>query len=385
MNSKNIVVIGGGAAALFSAQAARSSDNEANITLVCGEKKLPYYRTRICEVFSGLAPESLVVKPLKWFEDNNINIIMDIADKIDSPNMTVTLKGGDTIKYDELIIATGADGNRLPVPGKDLPGVLSIRTLDDIANAQTYPGTALVIGGGLLGLEAAWNLKKAGRDVKIVEYWGWLLGRQLDQEAGEFFHDIVRNAGIEIITKAQLKEITGEALELVAHFAEGEDQKGGLVIFAAGIIPNITLGRDAGLETNRAIIVDSKMRTSSDHIYACGDCAELEGKVAGLWSVSMAQGNIAGQNAAGIDADYIPEEPPYLLNAMGTRIWSNGNLNTEDSHVVKEPENGILKKLFFVDGMLKGAILIGDVALQGKLKEAIKQSLNKEEAINLLK
>lgn len=385
MNKKNIVIIGGGSAAIFSAQAASSSDKDTQITMILGEKRLPYYRTRICEVFAGLDPDALIVKPQKWYEERNITLVMDEADKIDTRNHTVELKNGGNREYDELIIATGAKGNRLPVPGNDLPGVFSIRTLDDVAAAQKFPGPVVIIGGGLLGLEAAWHLKRSGRDVDIVEHGPWLLGRQLDEEAGNFFLEMVRNTGIGVTTKANLSEIAGEAPDLKARFADGAELSGGLVIFAAGIVSDTVLGREAGLETNRAIVVDKKMRTSAEHIYACGDCAEYEGRVGGLWTVAMAQGNIAGQNAAGQEAAFQPEEPPYLLNAIGTRIWSNGNINTEDNYVEKDGGQAMLKKLFFIDNALCGAVLIGDVALQGKLKEAIKAGFKKEQAIGLLK
>lgn len=375
-----IVIIGGGAAGLFAATQARKQDAKAEITLVCGEKILPYYRTRICEVFSGLEPKKLLVHDENWFTEQKITVINDTATKLLHSPQSVLLVGGKKIEYDRLILAIGANGNRPNVEGADQKHVLALRTLDDIAYIQTLGDPIAIVGGGLLGLEAAWHLALAKKQVTIVEFSAWLLKRQLDQEASMFFQDIVKSAGIEVILDGASEQIEKDRLIL----KDGRSILANTVIFAAGIVPTIDLAKEYGLTCNRAIVVNEYMETSQPGIYACGDCAELDGKTAGLWTVSMAQGIVAGQCAAGNRVAYTPQEPPYLMNAMGTKIWSGGSITSQDTYCIKDDQAKVLKKLFFAEGKLQGAILIGDVGAQTKIKKAIGEQLPKEEAIQII-
>ncbi len=380
--AKKIVVIGGGIAGLSAAQAAATTDKDASVLLICGEKKLPYYRPRICEVFSGLDVEKLNVHSEQWFIDNKIELIFQMVQEIDPETKQLRFVGvEEQLTYDKLIIATGAVGNRPEAEGTATDNVLALRFLADINRVRRYPGPVVVIGGGLLGLEAAWHLSCEGRQVVIIERGERLLMRQLDEEASRFFLHIVENAGIRVALNGSLEAIRNGQVIL----SDSRGFPAAVTIFAAGIKPQIALAQAAGLQCNRAIVVDAMMATSADDIYACGDCAEFNGFVPGLWTVSMAQGTVAGKNAVGGEESYTPEEPPYMMNAMGTRIWSGGNITLEESVTRSFPADGKFYKLFFNDkGQLSGAILIGEIGKSIALKKAIANRMNRTEALELI-
>ncbi|MEG1500620.1 MAG: FAD-dependent oxidoreductase, partial [Clostridiales bacterium] len=177
----------------------------------------------------------------------------------------------------------------------------------------------------------------------------------------------------------------GESPSLTLTLQDGREYPASLVIFAAGIHSQTALANSAGLKVEKGILVNEKMATSLENIYACGDCAQLNGKVMGLWSVAQAQGTIAGANAAGQERAYQSLEPNYMMNSMGTKIWSMGDIKAPDNFCQKDPQTGQLQKLFFQDNLLTGGILIGDISLQIKIKEAFKNKLGKNEALALIK
>ncbi|MCL1817005.1 MAG: FAD-dependent oxidoreductase, partial [Clostridiales bacterium] len=274
------------------------------------------------------------------------------------------------------ILATGAAGNKPELPGGGEQNTLALRYLADIERVRNIPGPVVLVGGGLLGLEAAWHLSKAGRPVIIIERGDWLLKRQLDAEASRFFLGIVEKAGVRVALRGSVKNYDGRTLLL----DDGRAYEAACVIFAAGILPQIKLGKALSLTIGRGIEVDEFMRTSLSNVYACGDCAEYEGQNLGLWTVSMAQGLIAGKNAAGAEAVYRPEAPPYIMKAMGSNIWCAG-AQTANSLVEKNSVAGRLSKLFFDEqNKLNGAILIGEISQAMNLKKAIASAMEKQEA-----
>lgn len=374
---QKIIVIGGGIAGLSAAQAARETDPAARIHLICGEKRLPYYRTRICEIFSGLDPDKLVVRNFQWFIDADIDVVMAFVTSVNSETRQVRFSDGSYLYYDKLIITTGANGNLPPARGNDSPNVVPLRKMADIGKIQSFTGPVVVVGDGLLGLEAAWHLSREGRSVVIVGRGDRLLSRQLDKEGSSFFLNIVEKAGIRVALRGDLEAIEdGQAI-----LADGRGFDAAAVVFAAGIKSDITLANRMGLFCNRGIVVDEHMHTNLPDIWAAGDCAEYEGRVYGQWKVSMAQGSVAGACAAGADKSYEPDQPAYLMNAMGTKVWSSGDIDAADSLCEKDARKGNLIKLFFADGILTGAELIGDTGKMLGLKKAIDQGISRDKAI----
>ena len=377
MAEQKIVIIGGGIAGLSAAQAARETDPEAVIYLSCGEGRLPYYRPRICELFSGGDVSKLAVHNEQWFASNQIETLMLRATAINTEQRQVKFADGSHLNYDKLILATGAKGNLPEARGNDRDNVRALRFLADIEHIQAIPGPAVIVGDGLLGLEAAWHLSREGRDVTIIGRGDRLLARQLDREGSVFFLGVVENAGLHVALNGNLEYIDDQH----AVLADGRAFEAGAVIFAAGIKSVYQLGQNMGLDCGRAIVVDDHMRASLPDVFAAGDCAEYQGRTIGLWTASMAQGTVAGVNAAGGDKVYVPEQPAYLMNAMGTRIWSFGNIEAEDGASCKDPAAAKFAKFFFADGKLVGAELIGDTQPMVKLKKMVESGAAREEAL----
>ncbi|MCL2496308.1 MAG: FAD-dependent oxidoreductase [Clostridiales bacterium] len=373
---QKIMVIGGGTAGLSAAQAARETDAQARIHLACGEKRLPYYRPRICELLAGLETDKLTVRNYQWFTDNSIEVINGRVTSVDTAEKTVRFEDGSFLHYDKLVLATGASGNLPELKGDTAKQSMALRFLADIERLKQTTGPIAVVGGGLLGLEAAWQLSRAGRPVTIIERGERLLGRQLDEESSRFFLSITENTGVRVALNGQAASYEDNRLLLT----DGRFFDAAMVVFAAGIVSQTKLAKAMGLTLARAVVVDEYMRSSQPDIYACGDCAEYRGQVAGLWTVSMAQGMVAGKNAAGRQEVYVPEAPPYMMNAMGSKIWSAGAI-CADSLCVKSSSAGVLTKLFFdEEEKLAGAILIGDIGNALSLKKAIAAGMSKEEA-----
>lgn len=376
MTEQKIVVIGGGIAGLSAAQAAREADAQARIHLICGEKRLPYYRTRICEIFSGLAAEKLVVRNFQWFTESDIQVVNAVATSVNHDNRMVKFSDGSYLYYDKLVIATGARGNVPEARGNDRENVIALRNLASIEKISQHAGPAVIVGDGLLGLEAAWHLSREGRSVVIIGRGDRLLAKQLDREGSIFFLSIVEKAGIRVALKGELAEI-GEG---IATLADGRGFEAAAVVFAAGIKSDFRLAQNMGAACNRAIVVDGHMRTSLPDVFAAGDCAEFNGRVYGLWTASMAQGAVAGACAAGGEKIYQPEQPSYTMNAMGTKVWSYGNIEAEDGAARKDTASGHFAKLFFAEDRLVGAEMIGDISRMLPLKKAVDQAMERTEA-----
>ena len=376
MEAKHIVVIGGGIAGLSAAQAARETDDTALIWLVCGEERLPYYRTRICETFSGLAEEKLTVHGAEWYEARRITPVFARVTAIGRDTRQVRLSDGNTLPYDALVIATGAKGNVPEARGNDRDNVMTLRTLADVARLGGYAGPVVIVGDGLLGLEAAWHLSRSGRAVTIVGRCDRLLSRQLDKEGSVFFLRLVEEAGVHVALNGELTRIDAER----AVLADGRAFDAAAVVFAAGIKSVTNLAVFLSLEQGRAIVVDERMQTSQPGVYAAGDCAEFDGRTIGLWTAGNAQGAVAGANAAGGDRVYQPEAPSYMMNAMGTRIWSYGDIAAETAESRRDLAAGHFGKLFFRAGALVGAELIGATNAMTKVKKAVDAALPQQEA-----
>lgn len=374
--ARKIIIVGGGIAGLSAAQAAREADPEARIHLICGEKRLPYYRTRICEIFSGLAADKLIVRNHQWFVETDIQVVSALVTSINHESRQVKFSDGSYLFYDRLVLATGARGNIPEAAGNDRDNVVALRFMSGIEKVQSYPGPVVIVGDGLLGMEAAWHLSRSGRSVVMVGRGDRLLSRQLDREGSIYFLSVVEKAGIRVALNGILASIE----EGMVLLEDGRGFEAAAVIFAAGIKSEIKLAQNMGIACNRGIIVDDRMRTSLADVWAAGDCAEYQGRVYGIWPASMAQGAVAGAGAAGQDRVYQPEAPSYILNAMGTKVWSYGDIEAEDGLSQKNTSDGSFTKLFFREKQLVGAELIGDTSDMLTIKKAVDQKMNRTKA-----
>ncbi|MFU0784176.1 MAG: FAD-dependent oxidoreductase [Thermoanaerobacterium thermosaccharolyticum] len=382
----NFVIVGNGIAALSAAESIRKNDKESKITMITREPYNTYFRIKLSHLLGhAYELEKLYVRPESWYKSNNIDIMLKCSVvSLDTDKKIIHLDSSDKIKYDRLIIATGSYSFIPPVKGREKNGVYAIRSLDDVNNLNKYikdKKRGIVVGGGLLGLEAAWSLKQAGYDINVIEFFPRLLPKQSDEEGSKIIENIIENSGIKLILNAEVEEITGDDVD-GAILKDGRKVYADFVIFSAGIRPNVDVAKDSGIKINRGILVDDFMRTNVDDVFAAGDVAEYNGKIYGLWTVAMAQGRNAGLNAAGLRTKYKEVLPSSTLKITGVDVFSSGDISGEKSTSYSYKEGNIYYKLFIKDNKLVGAILIGDISSSTKIKKAIDSEYDLREILD---
>ena len=247
---------------------------------------------------------------------------------------------------------------------------------------------AVVIGGGVLGLEAAWGLKLLGIETSVIEMMQRILPKQLDEQGSEILEAAIEQAGVKIFKGVVVSAIEGEEKVTSIALENGQHILADLVIISAGIAPNKELAQNLGLNIGRGIVVNEKMETSMKDIYACGDVAEYNGKIIGLWQVAMEQGKTAGINACGGEAQYKEQIQPLNFDGMNIKLISIGTIGNSDNseEFVQEIDTTkkLYKKLYFENNKLKGAILIGDVSKGITLIKGVRENDDKNTVMRKL-
>lgn len=384
---EKVVIIGGGVAAVSAADAVRSKNKMAEIKIITKENIMPYYRTMLTEhLHADMSEEKLKIKKDKWYEEKNIELITeDAVVSIIPESKKVILLSGKEYLYDKLILATGSECFVPPIKNAALDGVFTIRSMKDTENVKEYVKKckrAVVIGGGVLGLEAAWGLKELGLDVSVIEMMQRILPKQLDEKGSKMLEQAIIRSGVKVYKGVVVDHLEGEEKVSSVVLEKGEHIMADLVIISAGILPNKQLAADIGIQTGRGIIVNGKMETSEKDIYACGDAAEYEGKVIGLWQVAMEQGKTAGLNASGESAVYKEQIQPLNFDGMNIKLISIGLIGNgkECEEFVEDidTKKNIYKKLYFEENKLKGAILIGDVSKGITIIKNVRENAEKD-------
>jgi nitrite reductase (NADH) large subunit len=392
-----IVVVGGGVAGLSAAEAARAAAPGTQVVLLSNESSPPYYRLRLIDLFDGLTdPVAFQLHPTGWYADSGIDLRLSTrVVGIDLASKRLRIFDGTFLPYSSLVLAMGSTSFLPPIEGSGLPGVHALWNMEDaISIRDRLPATrrAVVIGGGLLGLEGAYRMSRNGVAVTILEMVPRLLPNQLDPEGSRLFEEQVKSLGIEVRTGVAVNRIEGTDRVRSVSLQDGSALDADLVLFAAGVRPNLAILADTGIAVGRRIIVDSAMRTSQDAVFAAGDVAEVNGYWPGLWSAAKAQGRVAGINAAGGDERVSLESSPYVLSTMETRVASIGEIgsagpdsSTGEAGIVNEIRrvegDRFYRKLVFRDGRLVGAVCVGGVPPLQKLNTAIRTGMSREEAL----
>lgn len=377
------VILGNGAAGLNAAKAIRERDKTGSITMVSGEEYRTYNRPMLTKsLMADLEIGQIQVETEKWYEDNRIfQVLGRKVVSVDTEEKEVILSDGIKLKYTKLVYALGSECFIPPIPGHEKAGVAAIRTLEDTRRISAMlPDTkqAVVIGGGVLGLEAAWELKKAGCAVTVLELAPMLMGRQLDANAGDMLKYIAECAGIQIHTGVQIAEITGEDCVTGVKLGTGEVFPAQLVIVSCGVRANTEVAKDMGIHVDRAVVVDGRMRTNLPDVYACGDCAQFEGVNYAIWPQAVEQGKVAGANAAGDTAEYAQVPAALSFHGMNTALYAAGDNGKNPNLLYKTVEmqdksKKQYEKLYFLNGKLCGVILIGDVSKMGRMTALLEQ------------
>jgi NADPH-dependent 2,4-dienoyl-CoA reductase/sulfur reductase-like enzyme/ferredoxin len=367
---RRVVIVGNGIAGVTAAEHVRRLHPQCEIALV-GREKFPLYNrmgiTRL--VYGRSAMQGLYLLPDAWYEEQRIGSWLNTrAERIDLAARAVVLGTGEALDYDRLILATGSASFVPPVAGFGAAGTFVLRDAEDAMRIRAYAQerrarTAVVGGGGLLGIEAAYALSKLGLRVTVLERGRWPLQRQIDERAGTLLRDYLSGLGMQVLVESEIDRLDSAASALkTAVLKDGRVLPCDVVLLCAGIRPNVELARAAGLTVNQGVVVDAQMRTSAPDIYCAGDAAEFEGQVYGLWPACVEQGAIAAANAMGETRAYAGTTPATILKVVGADLSSIGRIVPASSDEVITFEDAKTRryaKLVLANGRIAGAIMMG--------------------------
>ncbi len=337
-----------------------------------------YNRVMLSPVLGGeMGLREIMLHEQDWYRENGI--VLHTAcriEAIDTRNKRLRAADGRVYGYERLVIATGSSPMRLPVPGSTLPGVTGFREIRDVEMIldQARPGRrAVVIGGGLLGLEAASGLLRQGMEVTVVQRADALMNRQLDRTASGYLLGRLRQAGIGFRLGVETRACTGGDRVTGVVLADGSELEADLVIMAAGIRPNRDLAEAAGIACGRGIRVDDRLRTSAQDVYALGECVEHRGRSYGLVAPLYEMAGVCARQLAGEDARYRGSVTPARLKVSGIEVFSMGEFSDEDGEalVLEDPRGGVYRRLSISAGRLSGAVLFGDTSLSAWYEDLI--------------
>jgi NADPH-dependent 2,4-dienoyl-CoA reductase/sulfur reductase-like enzyme/ferredoxin len=390
-----VVVIGNGIGGVTVADHVRRRHPDCTIDLVAAEPHPLYNRMGISRLIYGRsAMVGLYLLPDTWYDDHRISCWLNTrALRVDRAARTVHLGTGETLEYDRLVLATGSDAFVPSIPGFGLRGTFVLRTAEDALSIRAHlqvaqARRAVVAGGGLLGLEAAYALHKVGMRTTVVERGPWLLRRQLDQRAGEFLQTYLHNLGIELLLGASTAGLRGGACLTEVLLTDETVLPADLFLVAAGVRPTIGLADTAGLATKRGVVVDEHLRSSDPDIFAVGDAAERDGVVLGLWPVAVEQAEVAAENSVGGKLEYSGSPPVTMLKVVGVEMLSVGLIEPPpagSTFVVEETATLRYAKLVVDDERrLVGAILLGYPQHNTAVTAAVKARSRLDEVIEEL-
>ncbi len=367
-----LVVVGNGMAGMRTVEELLALDpTRYRITVFGAEPHGNYNRILLSPMLAGeMSVEDIMLNPPQWYADQGITLHAgDPVVAIDRHRRTVRSASGLEVPYDRLLLATGSNPFILPLPGADLPGVVSFREIGDVETmlaASRDGGKAVVIGGGLLGLEAANGLMRRGMDVTVVHVMDSLMERQLDKPSGALLRNALERRGIRVLLDARTESIVGTDHVTGLRFADGTEIEAALVVMAVGIRPNIALAQAAGLHCERAIVVDDTLQTLSDpRIYAVGECVQHRRATFGLVAPIWEQAKVCAAHLAGAGhRHYVQQATSTKLKVTGIDLFSAGEIvggpDTEDL-VFRDPRRGAYKRLVLRDARIVGIVLYGDV------------------------
>ena len=393
-DKENIIIIGASGAGMGAAVEIRKRNKVSDITILSKESVKGYFRPQLSKMLSDVRVtiESMSIKGDDWFKENNVKLMLNkVVERIDAENKKVILEDKGEIPYTKLIVASGAEVFVPPIAGKDKKGVFTLRYAKDGNEIKAYAKgkkTGAVIGGGVLGLEAANELKNLGLSVTVIEMADRILPRQLDHDASKILEQIVKNAGVTFLKGVGTKEIIGDEAVKGILIDNGEIINAEVVIVSTGVKANTKMAENTGIEIKRAIVVNEKMETAIHGIYACGDCAEYNGINYALWSEAIEQGKTAGINVIQGNYKYSTIIPSTTLNAFGSSVFSIGDIGSDPNIEYDTYEGNDRKsyiKLYFKNKVLSGGILIGDTSKTVELVEGFEKSKTMEEMIEKFK
>jgi len=368
--TKKLIVIGAGMASGRVLEHLFDANADYDVTVFNAEPRGNYNRIMLSPVLSGEKTyDEIVTHDDEWYAANNVTCRFgERIAGIDRAAKTVTAENGDVLSYDKLVIGTGSNPFMIPLPGHDLEGVIAYRDLEDTQRMMDL-GPAhkcVVIGGGLLGLEAAAGMAARGVDVTVVHIMGHLMERQLDEAAGYLLRKALVDKGITVKCAANSKEIIGKDGHVCALMLDdGTTLPCDLLVMAVGIRPNVALASEAGLAVGKGIHVDDQMVTSDPDVLAVGECVEHDGMIFGLVAPLYDQAKVAAQSLMGASAQFVQKELSTKLKVTGCDLFSAGDFAEGEGRediVFRDPARGVYRRLVLENDVVVGAVMYGDTA-----------------------
>ena len=382
-----VIIVGNGLAGAIAAKTLRELDKNVEIDIFTEEKYHYYPRPNLIEFLAGkLSYEKIFAFPEMWYTEQKINVqLRKPVTRISPDSREVEIVGGEKEKYEFLILASGSLAFVPPIKGAEKEGVFTLRTLDDAFELIDYIKSqrrVTVIGGGLLGLETARALRSRGAEVEVVEFFDHLLPRQLDKQGASLLKSQIEKMGIGIHLGLACEEVLGQERVAGLRFKGGQEIETDVALVAAGVRPNIRIAQDAGLETDRGLIVNDYLQSSSPEILAAGDVTQHAGRIYGIIPASFNQARIAAQNITSQKQKYEGTIPSNTLKVVGLDLTSIGTVNPEDEsyeEVRKESrDQGVYKKIVVRNGEICGLICIGTKKGVSEISRLISQKANVE-------
>ncbi len=379
------LIIGNGVAGTTAAIEIRKADPAASIQIVT-EEPYPYYsRIRLPEFLSGGVDEQgLIIKKPSWYEENKIALSLNTRiTAIDPAAREVRTSSGAALPYDRLLVATGARCFVPPLSGSDKKGVFTLRGLEDAQRIREYAknsaGNALLIGGGVLGLEAGYGLMKSGCRITVVEFFPRLLPRQLDQQGANKLQQQMESMGFTFHLGARSKEISGKDAANALILEDGTRITCSMIIISAGIRNNLELFENLGAAIDKGVVVNDRMETGIPDIFAAGDLVQHRGICYGIWPAAEKQGQTAGINMSGGNAEYTGTVISNTLKVAGIDVFAAGDIDADgkkESIIAADNEKFAYKKLVLENDRITGAILLGDIKDRRKVMKAIEERID---------
>ncbi|WP_168898170.1 NAD(P)/FAD-dependent oxidoreductase [Bacillus sp. ISTL8] len=383
---KNFVIIGSGVAAVNAAKTIRDHDKNSNIFIFGEESSLPYNRIKLSkELYTDLHSKKVLIKQETWYKNNNISVFTNTkVVKINTEQQNIVTSNHQKISYYKLLICTGANNRRLPVDGMNKKNIFTIREMQDADNFKACledKKHVVNIGGGVQGLETVWSMMKAGKKVSIIEVGATLMGRQLDEKVSLLLKEKIESAGVKVHLNTNIDSILGEGVVTGIKMNGEQLIECDSIVYSIGVIPNIDLVNNTPIHVNRGIIVNEKMETNVESVYAAGDVAEVNGEIGGMWGRAMDQGKIAGSNMVSNPAIYKEAIPTTIFNAFNLSLFSIGVVNEKqcDTTIVEEDGREKYIKLFIKNHKIVGVISLEGVVASIPYKSAIEKQVSLEE------
>lgn len=388
MKKYDYLILGSGVAGVTAAKEIRKKDKEGSILLLGNEKERPYFRIELTACLSEENPPIPYLDKEDWAEKLNIDADFDgeVA-AVDFDAMTVTTEKGESFQGEKILLANGSHANLPPFKNRDLKGVFTLRSWADLKEIESYLNAMEgekrigVIGGGLLGLEAARSLKKRGNLVAIVDMEEYLLSKQLDRELGMGLNEEMKDHGFMVYTGRSTKGFVGDDHLTGIEFDDGTVVDLDMVLVSIGVRPNTALFKDTGLEVNRGVVVDRSLKTNKENVWAAGDVAEVEGRVMGIWPAARAMGKAAGANMAGGHVSYEDPKVHTKLDLGTIQVFSAGIIGEGDVYFYDD--GPVHHRLYAKDGKLTGVVLYGDTKSMNTYRKLVEEGAPIDEALDV--